>query len=302
MTDITKQQASRHLGQTVSEYSVEYDKNLLVAVERIHNRTKYNIDEADLPFVGYDTWNAYEVSFMLDNGFPLSCVAKISYASDSKCIVESKSLKLYLNSYNMTKFGTDREAAINKVTDTIAADLSELLDTDVKVFLHFSETNADVFESYKYDHFLQLEDICDVEAMEFTHFNESPDILEVDTNPDNSYTLRVKTNLLRSNCRITSQPDWGDAYIHIAGVDRPTAESLLQYIVSFRKEDHFHEEVCEMLYKRLWDKFQPEELMVTCLYTRRGGIDINPARANKPELLSESLKDVTRHVAKTLRQ
>lgn len=300
--DITKQQASRHLGQTVGEYKTTYAPELLVAVERVHNRTKYNIDEQNLPFVGYDTWNAYEVSFLLDNGFPVSGVAKISYACNSACIVESKSLKLYLNSFNMTKFGRTKELAVEGVEKTIANDLSKLLETEVTVALHFEATNGSVWPNYKYEGFRDIESFVDVTAMEFNTYEESPEILEVETSVEHSKVLRISTNLLRSNCRITSQPDWGDAYIHISGENMPSIESLLQYIVSFRKEDHFHEEVCEMLYKRLWDKYQPEELMVTCLYTRRGGIDICPARANKPELLSDSLQDVTRHVAKTLRQ
>lgn len=299
MTDITKQQAARHLGQTVT-YSDQYDAGLLVAVERIHNRTKYNIDELALPFVGYDTWHAYEVSFLLDNGFPLSCVAKLSYSCDSHSIVESKSLKLYLNSFNMTKFTGSKDEAVKLVEETIAADLSKLLDTTVFVALHFEEQNQPLFSTLRYSEFTSLDALVDVSTQEFTAFNESPDILEASI--DQAGTLRVHTNLLRSNCRITSQPDWGDAFIHIRGMEIPTAESLLQYIVSFRKEDHFHEEVCEMIFKRLFDKFQPEELMVTCVYTRRGGIDICPARSTHEHLLSATLKDVNFHVAKTLRQ
>lgn len=301
MTDITKEQAGKHLGKTVT-YGDQYDPGLLVAVERIHNRTKYNINEQNLPFIGYDTWNAYEVSFLLENGFPLSCVAKISYPCDSHSIVESKSLKLYLNSFNMSKFGTSRNDAITEVEKVIALDLSNLLETTVEVALHFDVRNAAVFSQIEHEQFHVLENIAKVEEMVFTNFNESPDILEIDTHEASTKALRVHTNLLRSNCRITSQPDWGDAYIHISGKNVPTAESLLQYIVSFRKEDHFHEEVCEMLYKRLYDKFEPDELMVTCLYTRRGGIDICPARATHEHLLSASLKDVNVHVEKTLRQ
>lgn len=301
MTDITKEQAGRHLGKTVT-YADQYDSNLLVAVERIHNRTKYNIDEQMLPFIGYDTWNAYEVSFLLANGFPVSCVAKISYPCDSHSIVESKSLKLYLNSFNMTRFESSKMNAVKTVEGIIAKDLSALLETEVKVALHFTEANHSLWPKYTYDPFHSLEEVVNVERTEFSHFNESPEILQVETNEEYGNVLRIHTNLLRSNCRITSQPDWGDAFIHIEGMQIPTAESLLQYIVSFRKEDHFHEEVCEMIYKRLWDTFQPEKLMVTCVYTRRGGIDICPARASHEDLLSNNLQDVRVHVGKTLRQ
>lgn len=299
--DITKQQASRHLGNSVV-YTDQYDAGLLVPIERVHNRVKYGIDNADLPFVGYDTWNAYEVSFLLENGFPVSCVAKIVYPADSEFIVESKSIKLYLNSFNMTKFTGTVDEASQTVKELIAFDLSALLKTDVKVYLHFEERNSPVWDKYSDDRFLELEEIVDIESLQITQFTETPDTLVEETNPEYTNVLRVHTSSLRSNCRITNQPDWGDAYIHIEGEHVPTAESLMQYIVSFRKESHFHEEICEMIYKRLWDKFQPEKLMVTCIYLRRGGIDICPARASHSDLLSSSLGDHTRHVVKTLRQ
>lgn len=301
MTDITKEQAGRHLGKAVT-YADQYDSNLLVAVERIHNRVGYGIDESALPFIGYDTWNAYEVSFLLENGFPVSCVAKISYPCDSHSIVESKSIKLYLNSFNMTKFPGTKDGAVKAVEKIIASDLTNLLGATVSVAMHFESRDVALWNKYEHDPFLELEDVITAEDIEFTHFNEDPEILQLETNPEYSGALRVHSNLLRSNCRITNQPDWGDVYIHIEGMQIPTAESLTQYIVSMRKESHFHEEICECIYKRLWDKFQPEKLMVTCIYTRRGGIDICPARASHSELLSNSLKDVHAHVAKTLRQ
>ena len=301
MTDITKEQAGRHLGKAVT-YADHYDSNLLVPVERVHNRIGYGIDENDLPFIGYDTWNAYEVSFLLSNGFPVSCVAKINYPCTSHSIIESKSIKLYLNSFNMTKFEGSKWEAVKTVEGIIASDLTAVLGAKVDVALHFDATNAHLWSKYEHAPFHNLEELIDAEDVEFTHFNEDPEILQLETNEDYSKVLRVHSNLLRSNCRITNQPDWGDVYIHIEGEKIPTAESLTQYIVSMRKESHFHEEICECIYKRLWDKFQPEKLMVTCIYTRRGGIDICPARASHEELLSDSLRDVTRHVEKTLRQ
>lgn len=110
---------------------------------------------------------------------------------------------------------------------------------------------------------------------------------------------------MRSNCRVTNQPDWGDVYIYMDSDYVPTLESLLQYIVSMRKENHFHEEICECIYKRLYDKFNPAELFVACLYTRRGGIDINPARASSNHLLSKfsyNMMSPGIRVKKTMRQ
>jgi 7-cyano-7-deazaguanine reductase len=101
---------------------------------------------------------------------------------------------------------------------------------------------------------------------------------------------------------VTHQPDWGSAFVHIEGKTLPEPTGLLEYIVSFRNENHFHEEICEMLYKRLWDRFQPEKLMVTCIYTRRGGIDICPSRASHPELLPANLTSSEKLSSKLLRQ
>ena len=234
--DKTKEQASRFLGNDV-EYKDQYDKSLLVPVERKHNRTKYNIDDTNLEFVGFDTWNAYEVSFQLSNGLPVSAVAKISYPCNTHSIVESKSIKLYLNSYNMTKFDLTKEKAIEFVGEQIAADLAEVLGGEVSCTLH---TNSHDIPDTVFDEseFTDIENLVNGEEIIFDQYNESPDILKK-ARGEGGY-FAVKTSLLRSNCRITNQPDWGDAYIIMEGSKLPTMESLLQYIVSFRKESHFH--------------------------------------------------------------
>ena len=172
----------------------------------------------------------------------------------------------------MTKFPGTKDGAVKAVEKIIASDLTNLLGATVSVAMHFESRDVALWNKYEHDPFLELEDVITAEDIEFTHFNEDPEILQLETNPEYSGALRVHSNLLRSNCRITNQPDWGDVYIHIEGMQIPTAESLTQYIVSMRKESHFHEEICECIYKRLWDKFQPEKLMVTCIYTRRGGL------------------------------
>jgi len=149
--------------------------------------------------------------------------------------------------------------------------------------------------------FMSLESYCNTEKMSFDHYNESADILEVV--PSIGRYERWRSHSLRSNCRVTNQPDWGDVYIHIKGKKAVTPESLLQYIVSMRKENHFHEEICECIYKRLYDLLAPEELFVVCLYTRRGGIDINPVRASNSELLNQiPLIETYNFCTKTARQ
>ena len=258
----------------------EVDPSLLVSVPRSLNRTQYDLKEEELPFEGMDAWNAYEFSTLLKNGFPISGWLKFVYSSNSPNIVESKSVKLYLNSYNMARIISTREEIVN-IIDNIAADLEKAVGVQVGVSFSFSDvtlTNPMRGEYFK------LEDYCNVEALEFTEYNESSDILEVVDTDDNHFN-RWQSSSLRSNCRVTNQPDWGDVFIHIRGKKTITPDSLLKYIVSMRKENHFHEEICECIYKRLYDLCNPDELLVTCLYTRRGGIDINPVRASSIDLL-----------------
>jgi len=280
--------ASVHLGKAgdgsvVKPYVTpdSVDPSLLVGVPRVLNRTAYEIDEENLPFEGRDTWNCYEFSTLTDNGFPVSGLLRIAYPANSTCIVESKSLKLYLNSFNMMKNGPTIEDVRASVENRIYEDLVPVLGTDwVDVALHFETAT----ERKPVDgDFTLIEGYVDPTAISFEHFNESADILEVVDN--DSYPKRWRSSVLRSNCRVTNQPDWGDVYIHIKGGKTVTPESLLQYIVSMRKENHFHEEICECIYKRLHDLLNPEELVVICLYTRRGGIDINPSRATNDDLL-----------------
>jgi 7-cyano-7-deazaguanine reductase len=274
--------ASVHLGTAgdgtvVNPYVTpdEVDPTLLVGIPRILNRTQYNINEKELPFVGVDAWNAYEFSTLLSNGFPVSGWLKFCYAASSPNIVESKSVKLYLNSYNMAKL-IDTIDELYVIEDKIERDLSDVVGADVYVGIALGGdiVNAEPFRGV----FYALEDLCDVEKMQFTEFNESSDILEVVPIPKNILQA-FRSSSLRSNCRVTNQPDWGDVYIKITGPNTVTPESLLKYIVSMRKENHFHEEICECIYKRLYDLLKPVDLFVSCLYTRRGGIDINPTRA-----------------------
>lgn len=301
--------ASVHLGKAgdgsvVKPYITpdRVDPSLLVAIPRKLNRLQYHIDDNELPFVGYDSWNCYEVSFLLDNGFPVNSVVKITYPANSKHIVESKSLKLYLNSYNMDKLGRTLNEAKMHFIQKITTDLSVALDCDVNVSVFVSD--GDIEHPPIDEVFLRVENMVDVDKISFPWYNEKPDILQ--SVPNRSIIpFQVRSNSLRSNCRVTNQPDWGDVYIYMDSTHVPTLESLLQYIVSMRKENHFHEEICECIYKRLYDRFNPYELFVACLYTRRGGIDINPVRASSSYLLgkySYNMMTPGIRVKKTMRQ
>ena len=303
--DLLNQLASTHLGKAgdgsvVKPYITpdDVDASLLVAVPRHLNRTGYGLEDSNLPFIGFDAWNAYEFSTLLTNGFPVSGWLKFSYDSDTANIVESKSVKLYLNSYNMARLIKTQDE-LWLIEDKIAEDLGAAVGGRVDVSIAVGDVNT--VRPMKGDYF-SLETYCNVEKMSFDQYNESADILEVV--PSIGRYERWRSHSLRSNCRVTNQPDWGDVYIHIKGEKAVTPESLLKYIISMRKENHFHEEICECIYKRLWDLLEPEELLVTCLYTRRGGIDINPSRASDLNVLWENtnITDAFHNCEKTSRQ
>ena len=306
---------SVHLGKT-SQYKSTYDKTLLVREPRQNNRTYLGISDDNLPFVGFDTWNAYECSFLINNGCPVTGVVKVNYPATSKYIVESKSIKLYFNSFNMQKMGSSIREAIDKFSKTASADLSELLQAGVTVgFIPssiYDKTEVSAHDYYAKSQFETLEDSIPEQMLyklNFDTYNETPGLLDAGNHievPDGANIgQHFHSALLKSNCRVTSQPDWGDVFIYINTNRYIDKTSLLKYVVSFRGECHFHEEICECIYKRLHDKFNPEALFVMCLYARRGGIDINPVRASNVDLLyrlSNNLSDVTGPHVKTSKQ
>ena len=301
MSKVDNKTVSKHLGQT-SEYKTTYDPSLLVREPRQSNRTHLGIKDNDLPFHGNDTWNAYEISALTNNGLPVVGIAKIVYPCDSEYIVESKSIKLYFNSFNMTKLGDTAEDVLDQIGKMAAGDLSALLETKVLVRVHSNARalgEINIFtakEEWMHSenctpNYITLEDEYPVKDIKFSVYTETPELLEeIEDAP--SEKVYYHSALLKSNCRVTSQPDWGDVYIYIKGKNTVDPISLLQYIVSFRDECHFHEEICEAIYKRIMDTIGPDELSVRCLYARRGGIDINPERVSHTKLLHHTLSEV----------
>ena len=291
------------LGQRVDSPTT-YTPEILVREERQRNRTYLGLQNESLPFVGYDIWNGYECSAVTDSGLPVSCVAKVVYSATNPYIVESKSMKLYWNSFNMEPMGKTAKDVLKKLKTTTEKDLSALLETDVKVELYTQQLQAPVHAEplyNMYSNYTVLEEIVEAKKMSFTVFNESADLLKIDHSEDamtvteywNNKTngQRLMSTLLRSNCKITKQPDSGDIFIYYKGDKTVTQASLLEWIVSFRNECHFHEEICEAAYKRLWDILHPKELVVSCFYARRGGWDIVPTRASSKKLLDRALID-----------
>lgn len=278
------------LGQQVA-YPTDYCPSILVPVPRYLNREIYDIHAPEELFQGYDTWHAYEAGFLTRNGLPVCGVLKLVYPANSPCIVESKSLKLYLNSLNMTRLGEDIPSGIETYLQTIKSDLEQILQTRVETTF-FQRAPEKLY--FDFQNYTLLEATPGIERETFTEYTETPTLL-LENQTIGSGEIKVCSHLLRSNCKITKQPDWGSIYIHMQADHLPDQFSLLKYIVSLRNENHFHEEICEMTYKRLNDLFRPEILAVSCIYTRRGGIDICPSRANKAEYLPKYL-----HTSETL--
>ena len=247
-----------------SEYSTEYDKSLLFPVERMTTRTKMGIDSSI--FSGFDEWNCYEVSWLNMKGKPEVRILRIIYPFDSECIVESKSLKLYLNSFNMSRFDDE-----DLVSGIIKEDLENILKGQVELYIYENASKA--FNSIEIDKNLLIDNL-DVEIDEYSP-NESILITKAEKQVKE---YEIYSNLLKTNCPVTGQPDWGTIHVKYQADREIDEESLLRYIVSYRNAQDFHEACCEKIFTDIYKKITPKKLMVKCYYTRRGGIDINPVR------------------------
>lgn len=268
--------ASTHLGKKYNG-SEEYNPSLLVPIPRDENRKQYDINSQKLPFLGWDVWHAYEFSTLTENGIPVTRLMKIKYNCNSDFLIESKSLKLYLNSFNMTKCGESIPECLKICKNIIEKDLSQNLKTSVEI--NFIENNTDVTKIFQ--KYVNLYNLVDFASLSVNDFKENPVLLELEQLSE-MQTYYLMFDSLRSNCRVTHQPDFGDVFIYYKSKKHFKEDGLVKYLSSFRNEFHFHEECCEMIFKRLYDLLDDDdELFVCALYTRRGGIDINPCRWSK---------------------
>ncbi|HHF5366223.1 TPA: NADPH-dependent 7-cyano-7-deazaguanine reductase QueF [Haemophilus influenzae] len=266
---------SLKLGQK-TEYASQYDRTLLQPVPRALNRDGLGITQNQPFTIGADIWTAYEISWLNEKGLPQVAIADIYLDYQSQNLIESKSFKLYLNSFNQSKF-----ADFNAVQQTMQGDLSECAQGDVKVRLN----PVAVYDSQKIDH-LQG-DCIDEQDIEITSYEFNADWLK-NCVSDEIVEEKLVSHLLKSNCLITNQPDWGTLYIHYVG-NKIDHEKLLRYVVSFRQHNEFHEQCVERIFCDLMHYAKPEKLTVYARYTRRGGLDINPFRSNF-ENLPENLR------------
>ncbi|KGQ71331.1 7-cyano-7-deazaguanine reductase [Chelonobacter oris] len=250
-------------------YKNEYDPTLLQAVPRRLNRDGLGISEQQPFSHGTDIWTAYEISWLNDNGLPQVAIGDIYLDFRSTNLIESKSFKLYLNSFNQSRFTSQRQ-----VENLIRQDLANCADGEVKVRLH----SLDEYQNQPIAHFHG--DCIDTQDIVIDCYDFQPHLLQDCTNSD-VVTESLVSHLLKSNCLITSQPDWGSIQIAYSG-RQINREALLRYLVSFRRHNEFHEQCVERIFCDLMHYAKPEKLRVYARYTRRGGLDINPWRSNYP--------------------
>ncbi len=253
------------LGQKTA-YISSYDASLLFPIARGESRKVLGIS-SDLPFYGYDIWTGYELSWLNANGKPVIAVAEFKIPCDSPCIIESKSFKLYLNSFNQTQF-----SGLDDVKNTLLKDLSAVAGGEVSVDLQsLSDSNLLVDVTYNA---LCLDDL-DI-AVDVYH--PDPSLLKV--NASEEVTEVLCSHLLKSNCPVTGQPDWASLFIEYSGA-KINHEHLLRYVISFREHQDFHEHCVERIFVDLMRSCKPKTLSVYARYTRRGGLDINPFRTTE---------------------
>ena len=254
------------LGQN-TEYKSQYDASLLQPVPRRLNREGLGIVEQQPFNQGADVWTCYELSWLNSNGLPQVAIADVEIDFKSENLIESKSFKLYLNSFNQTKF-----ASIKEVEETIAKDLNQCASGQVSVKIHklADYTNQPIMNF--------AGDCIDEQEIQIDSYAFSNQYLE-NVAEGNTVEETLVSHLLKSNCLITSQPDWGSVQIHYVG-KQLNREKLLRYLVSFREHNEFHEQCVERIFTDLMQFAKPEKLTVYARYTRRGGLDINPFRSN----------------------
>lgn len=252
----------------VSAYKTQYDPSLLFPIPRQAKRDEIGLAAGSaLPFFGVDLWNLYELSWLNLKGKPQVAIGTVIVPADSPNLVESKSFKLYLNSFNQTKV-----ASSEALQQLIHHDLSEACGAPVQVRIvpreEFGRQKMGELEGLSLD---RLDIETDI-------YQPTPGLLHADLDESPVEEVLV-SHLLKSNCLVTGQPDWGSVQIRYVG-EPINQEGLLKYLVSFREHNEFHEQCVERIFMDIQRQCQPVKLAVYARYTRRGGLDINPFRTN----------------------
>lgn len=253
------------LGKT-SAYQTQYAPDLLFPIPRQGKRDELQL-QGTLPFFGVDIWNAYEISWLNMRGKPQVAIATIVAPADTPNIIESKSFKLYLNSFNQTRLANE-EALLALLRE----DLSGGFGAPVQVTLTLPEQ----FETLKMGELDGL--LLDRLDIEVDQYSPMPSLLSA-SHDEAPVEEKLVSHLLKSNCLVTGQPDWASVQIHYIGpqIDQ---EGLLRYLIGFREHNEFHEQCVERIFVDIMRSCKPQKLAVYARYTRRGGLDINPWRTN----------------------
>ena len=270
------------LGKT-SAYADQYDASLLFPIPRQTKRDEIGI-HGPLPFFGADLWTAFELSWLNSRGKPVVALAHFTIPCETPNIVESKSFKLYLNSFNNTRF-----ESLEDVQARLREDINEALWRGAATRQSSAGVRVIAQDSFALQRVQELEgvnlDRLDIECSDYT---PRPDLLQADhANP--AITETLVSHLLKSNCLVTGQPDWGSVQISYTGaaIDQ---EALLRYIISFRNHNEFHEQCVERIFMDITRQCRPLKLSVYARYTRRGGLDINPLRTSAPMALPSNVR------------
>lgn len=266
-----------------SSYTDQYDPALLFPIARAPKRAEIGITGAP-PFLGADLWTAFELSWLNLRGKPQVAIAHFTIACETTNLIESKSFKLYLNSFNGT-----RMADANAVRERLRADLTEA------VWRGAAAPGASVGvrllgpEQFDQEPVHELDGLSlDRLDVECTQYTPAPELLQITPN-EQPVSEVLTSNLLKSNCLVTGQPDWGSVRISYTG-DAIDHEGLLRYLVSFRNHNEFHEQCVERIFMDIWTRCKPLKLAVYARYTRRGGLDINPFRTSHPQAMPTNVR------------
>jgi 7-cyano-7-deazaguanine reductase len=269
-----------------SAYIDQYDASLLFPIARAGKRAEIGITSA-APFFGADMWTAFELSWLNLRGKPQVALAHFTIPCESLNIIESKSLKLYLNSFNNTKFA-DSETVKARLRADIFEAVWRTAGAPVVAPASIGVTllGPEMFDREPVHELDGLNlDRLDIECTQYT---PAPELLSAMRNEAPVSEVFV-SNLLKSNCLVTGQPDWGSVQISYTG-DQIEQGGLLQYLVSFRNHNEFHEQCVERIFMDIWTRCKPMKLAVYARYTRRGGLDINPFRTSHPQALPRNIR------------
>lgn len=256
-----------------SLYDSTYNPDKLFPISRQINRNTLGISTGNLPFHGFDCWNHYEVSWLNERGKPVVGIAEVIFGCETANIIESKSMKLYFNSFNNTKIKD-----LDTIQGMIKKDLEQRIDgpaVSVRI------TPLSSIQELKLAGRLEGTNLDDLDVDCSIYHNDPTLLVTENTEVDEI----LCSDLLRSNCLITNQPDWVSVQIAYRG-KKINHEGLLRYIVSFRNDNEFHEQCVEKIFMQIMQRCQPIELSVYGLSTRRGGLSINSLRSTKPVELS----------------